>query len=306
MRVLRWGRSAYERDEDLAAEQAATVALGGTWASAPDARTVPEARRDADVLVVTSKARVTADVLEGTPIRAVLTTTSGHDHIDLDACAAVGIAVGRCPEARRDAVVEHALGAAIALARRLPELTRTEGRWRRGELVGLGPRGIAGATVGIVGMGVIGTTAARAFEALGATVVGLDAAEGGDPGFADVLATLDVLTLHCSLTPTSRGLVDADALARLPSHAVVINTARGEVLDVPAAVDAVRAGRLGGLAVDVFAREPWPHLDAGDDPRIWFTPHAAGFTHDLGARLADEVGRSLASWAAGDGWPHPV
>lgn len=308
MNVVRWGRSAYETPDDLARERGGAEALGLTWSHVEGAveRLVP-----ADALVVTSGVRVNEAALARSGARAVITTTSGYDHIDLAACVSRGVAVYRVPLARRDAVVEHALASLIVLMRNLGPLEAhaAQGTWARDALPDLAPVGLSTSRVLIVGLGVIGTHLASVLRAAGAVVVGVDPAgvpDGVETGDLDaLLPTVDAVTLHCALTDTSRGLFSAERLACLPRHAVVVNTARGEVLDVGAAVAAVREGRLRGLACDVFPREPWPDLrDAG--PNIRFTPHASGFVRDLGRRVADGVNRALADLVAGGSAPHRV
>ncbi len=307
MKVLRWGRSAYETIDDLARERGDAEALGLQWTHvAGSDEPVP-----ADVLVVTSGVRVDGAALDRTGARAVITTTSGYDHVDLPACRARGVALYRVPEARRDAVAEHALASLIGLMRNLGPLEAfaADGTWARDRLPELAPVGLSGSRVLIVGLGVIGTHMADVLRACGADVVGVDPAgvpDGVATGDLDaLLPTVDAVTLHCALTDTSRGLFSAARLARLPAHAVLVNTARGEVLDVAAAVDAVREGRLRGLACDVFPREPWPELRVAG-PNIRFTPHASGFVRDLGRRVAAEVERALAALVAGKPAPHRV
>ena len=309
MNVLRWGQSAYETDADLAMERAAALALGWSWSVHPDPRSTPDLD-GVDLLVVTSKVKVDATVLDRVP--RVLTTTSGYDHIDLQAAHARGVAVGRCPLARRDAVVEHALGAMLALGKAWPtQLQRAhDGDWCRAELPALAPLGLRGSTVLVVGLGVIGRKMAHVLSALDAHVLGVDprgVPEGVEPvDLATGLGRCDVVTVHCSLTPTSRGILDASALNRLQPHAVVVNTERGDSLDVHAAVERVRDGRLRALAVDVFPTEPWPALAEQSAPNVWFTPHGAGYAPDLGRRVADEVGSAYAALATGAPFPHPV
>ena len=121
-----------------------------------------------------------------------------------------------------------------------------------------------------------------------------------------LLAEADAVTVHCALSPTSDGLIGADEVARLQRHAVLVNTARGKVVDVVAAARAVRDGRLRGLALDVFPEEPWPELQGLAGPTVWLTPHSAGSTRDLGRRVADEVVATLEAWHAGRTLPHPV
>ena len=267
--------------------------------------------RGVDALVTTSGVRVTDAVLSQLSGKLVLTTTSGHDHIDRVAAARHGVTVARCPLARRDAVVAWSLAEGIAGMRRLGALQRAavEGRWARAELPALAPVGLAGAHVAVVGMGVIGQRMAAALEALGATVLPVDPRPIPGRRAVDLetaLEAADLVTLHCALSATSRGLIGAAQLARLRPTAVVVNAARGDVLDLDAAVDAVRQGRLRGLAVDVFPVEPWTALRDAAVPGISFAPHAAGYTRDLGARVAAEVVDTLAAWAQGAPLPHPV
>jgi len=310
--VLRWGRTDYETDTSLALERRGASDLGLSWALEPGFAPTA-ALGEARAIVVPSRVRVDASVVARFPGDLVVATTSGYDHVDLDACRARGVAVVRLPEARRDAVVEHALGSLIALMRRLPDLDRRarDGVWARAELPALAPTGIDGATIAVVGLGVIGRRMAQVLGALGARVLGVDP-DVRLPGVERVdlhtaLAAADAVTLHCSLTPTSRGLVGADALDRLRPHAVVVNTSRGEVLDVETAVARVRDGRLRGLACDVFPVEPYARLAATADlPAVWFTPHSAGYTADLGERVADGVSRALAAWVRGEDLPHRV
>ena len=313
LNVLRWGQSAYETDADLALEAEHARSLGGSWRSAPNPRVQPDLS-GVDVLVVTSKAQVNADVLDAFAGHTVLTTTSGFDHIRVAEASARGIAVGRCPVARRDAVVEASLGALLALSKRWPAQLRAarEGRWARGELPSWAPLGLRGSTILLVGLGVIGRKMAAVLRALDANILGVDPRGVEVPGVTEVsldagLKACDAVSLHCSLTASSRQLLDARALALLAPHAVVVNTARGASLEVDAAVRAVQAGRLRGLAVDVFPQEPWPALAGGAAVEgVWFMPHAAGYAPDLGHRVATEVGAALRALASGEGLPHPV
>lgn len=310
--VVRWGQSAYETDADMAMERGGCEARGLTWRLETD-RARPPSLRGTRMLVVTSKVRVTDEVAAGLPGGCVLTTTSGYDHIDVAACRARGVAVGRCPEARRDSVVEHALGGILAMSRRFADLdaAATRGVWARGELPALASPGLRRRPVAVVGLGVIGRRMVEVLNALGAEVLGVDPVVRECPGaevtsLTAALSRASAVTLHASLTESSRGMLDAGALGLLPEGAILVNTARGELLDVHAAVGAVRAGRLGGLVVDVFPQEPWPHLEASDHPRIVFTPHSAGYTDDLGTRVARSVVAAVDAWIDAGAVPYPV
>mgnify|MGYP000200148835 FL=1 len=312
MHVLRWGQSAYETDDDLAMEQAGAEALGLSFARAPDARRRPDLG-GVDALVVTSKCRVDAELLARFAGSLVLTTTSGWDHIDVAAARARGVAVGRSPLARRDAVVEHALAELLSLVRRLPALYRAarDDRWARAELPALAPRALTDRPVLVVGQGVIGRSMNRALSCLGVEVWGTDP-RGVDPDVRPVeldeaLPQVGAVTLHCALSPTSRDLMSAERIRRMAPDAVLVNTARGDVMDPAAAVSAVEEGRLRGLACDVFPEEPYPALAAGAQVSgVRFTPHASGYTVGLGRRVAEGVVAGLSAWAQGQPQPYGV
>jgi phosphoglycerate dehydrogenase-like enzyme len=309
MNVLRWGQSAYETDADLALEAEATRRLGGRY----HLHIGPDAPLEAaDVLVVHSGTRVRGADLDRFAGRLIVTTTSGYDHIDLAAARARAVRVARCPLARRDAVVEHALDGMIRLLRRLPalEAEAVRGRWARSDLPKLAPRAIAGATIAVVGLGVIGTRMVEVLRALGANVIGIDpnvSLPDLEMGTIDDVPRADAITLHCSLGTSSRALISAARIATLRPEQVLVNTARGDVLDLDAAIAAVQHGRLRGLAVDVFPDEPYPSLASGaQTPGILFTPHASGYVHDLGARVAREVAATLTAFVRDETLPNLV
>lgn len=310
MRVLRWGRSAYETEASLALEAEGVRALGAQWDHQSDAMTPPSQR--ADVLVVNSGVRVTQSVLEHVGCGLVLTTTSGTDHIDKEACRTKKVVMSRCPIARRDAVVEHAFASMIWLRRKLQWIQHTAegGTWGRGDLPALQPQGITGAKVAVVGLGVIGKTMARRLNEWGAVVYGVDPnpIDWDPPVYSldEALRHADIVTLHCALNSQSHQLLNADTLALLSPNSLVINTARGPLLDVTAAAARVREGSLGGLAVDVFPVEPYPELNALKHPSILLSPHASGYRVDLAQKVCTEVVETLTAWANGTPLPHLV
>jgi phosphoglycerate dehydrogenase-like enzyme len=287
MVVLRWGQAEYER-EPLAGMPDGVRVVTVAGEAAP--------LEEADVVVVPSVTRVTAaHVPRLRRCRLVLTTTSGFDHVDVDALSEAGIACARMPLVRRDAVVETALGMILALTRRLGPLQAAarDGRWERARLHEYGARLIG--RVAVVGMGVIGTRMAEVLGALGAEVVPV---RRGDPIPLDA----DVVTLHCSYEPANRHLVDPLAL---PPGAVLVNTARGKLLDVPRAVEAVRAGHLAGVGLDVFEQEP-ADLAALAHPGVLLTPHAAGWHPRLGALVSEGAATAVRALLAGEAVPFSV
>jgi phosphoglycerate dehydrogenase-like enzyme len=280
MRLVRWGWSEYETP-DVPGLPAGVELVIAEGPSAP--------LETADMLVVPSTVRV-----DGTAVRRlgrcrlVLTTTSGFDQLDLDALASAGIAVARLPLARRDAVVESALGMMLALTRRLGSFQQAaaENRWERPRLAYYGATLLR--TVGVVGVGVIGTRMVEVLETLGARVLRCDPVLADGVSLDELLAASDVVTLHCELTAENRGMIGAREIARMRRGAVLVNTARGKLVDVDAAVAAIRNGQLAGLGLDVFPKEP-TDLDRYADPRILLTPHAAGWHPALGEKIVEGI-----------------
>ncbi len=316
MRLSRWHRSAYETDAELA-EQSARL---------QDHVTALPQRQDAEIVVVTSGLRVDEAFLEKTPsARLVITTTSGSDHLDLPLLASRRIRAVRLPLARRDAVVEAALGLLLAGLRRIGthRADAAAGRWSRAGLPTSGIGSLRGSAVGVVGLGVIGSQMAAVLRALGAEVWGVDPhvwLHGRDRldgrgrldgvhrvSLDDALAGCVAVTLHCDLNPSSAGMISAARLERSRPGLVLVNTARGGLVDVDAAVSALCAGRLGGLGLDVFPQEPYPQLArVSAHPDLWFAPHAAGYHPGLGRMIGDGIVSAVSAFVEGRPLPHQL
>lgn len=295
MRLLRWGRAEYEDQPFDGLPEGVEVV--------EDASTQPDFS-SVDVLVVPSKRRVTAEVVtQLSRCRLVLTTTSGHDHLDLTALTAAGIPAARLPLARRDAVVETALGMILSLTRRLGLLqaAASEGRWVRGELRQVGATTLG--TVGVVGVGVIGQKMVQVLEALGARVLRCDPRLKEGQPLEQLLAEASVITLHCALTPQTTFLFDANRIAAMQPGAILVNTARGRLVEVEAAVQAIQRGHLAGLGLDVFPQEPTA-LQPMVHPRILLSPHAAGWHPGLGQACVDGVVAAVQALQTGQPIPY--
>jgi phosphoglycerate dehydrogenase-like enzyme len=273
------------------------VELEAHGASSPDLSRV-------QILVVHSGVRVDAAHMEAAPdLRLRLTTTSGSDHLDLKAAHERGIVVGRCPLARRDAVVDTAMAMGLSLLRQLPSLhdRARAGLWARGELPERGPKRIAGLPVGIVGAGVIGQAAIRQWSALGAEVQFHDPAVEGSTPLEDLLEASAILSLHCSLTDSSRGLINARRLSIMPKGSILLNTARGACVDLDALS---QAAHLGGLGLDVFAEEPPVELaQLATRDNVILSPHAAGFHPCMAEHVCEELVAAVRAWLAGEPLP---
>lgn len=207
-------------------------------------------------------------------------------------------------------VAQTALAGVLALARRFPELMAAQRERRWAPLIGSGlPRDLAGQTAVVVGWGAIGQQIGAWLGMLGLHVVAVRRERAPAESCAEcvaygdlpaVLPRADWLVLACPLTERTRGLVDAAALARLPAGAHLVNVARGEVADEPALIDALRAGRLAGAYLDVFAHEPLPPASPlWSLPGVIATPHSAGFSDGNAARVEALFLDNLARWRAG-------
>jgi phosphoglycerate dehydrogenase-like enzyme len=245
--------------------------------------------------------RLGADRLAGaTRCLCIFQPAAGVDEIDLDAAAALGIPVTNAPGANDVAVAEWTVMAILALLKDAlrHHLGILDGRW---DMAAPGVHELAGRTVGIVGVGRIGLAVARrlaAFEPGRLLYADVRPAPGGlgleRVELEDLLAASDAVTLHVPLLPATRGLVDARRLARIKPGAVLVNAARGPVVDEAALVAALDAGRLRAAALDVFCEEPLP---AGHPlrarPDVLLSPHLAGSTAEARRRMLAAALRNL-------------
>jgi D-3-phosphoglycerate dehydrogenase / 2-oxoglutarate reductase len=221
-------------------------------------------------------------------LRVVGTATVGFDHVDLDAAERRGVAVVSVPDYCTEEVADHTLALLYALLRGVVSLDRqvSAGRW---DAKGAGPlRTLAGLRVGIVGLGRIGGAVATRLLALGAEVWAHDVLPVARDGVRfveldELLAECEAVTLHVPLTPETRGLVGRTQIASMPVGALLVNTARGAVVDVGAVLEALRRGHLGGAALDVLPQEP-PPVAPPLAPNLIVTPHAAYYSEASEAR----------------------
>lgn len=261
---------------------------------------------DADGLLPTLTERIDRGVLDAAPrLRAIGLFGVGWDSIDVDAATARGIAVGNTPDVLTDATADLAVALLLATARRLPEAAEnvTSGRWRTWEPTGLLGLELRGARLCIVGAGRIGRATGERAAAFGMEV---DYVGRGD----DLLAALglaDVVSLHVPLTDATRHLIDAGALAAMKPGAILINTARGGIVDQVALVAALHSGQLAAAGLDVTDPEPLP----ADDPllaapNVLVLPHIGSATHVARERMAERACRNLLAGLAGEPMPWPV
>jgi len=245
------------------------------------------------VLNIRSSSKFTARVFEACPrLRLLSLWGTGTDHIDLPAAARHGVKVANTPGVSAVSIAEHTLALLLAVARRIPQVDRATraGEWARGQSVEL-----RGKTCGIIGLGAIGREFARLAAGIGMRVAAWTMHPR--PGDAivpieEIYRTADAISLHLRLSPETAGFVGRAQFALMKPGAILINTARGGIVDEAALIEALSTGRIGGAGLDVFATEPLPagHALTKLD-NVVLTPHCAGITPEAmeaGLRMAVE------------------
>jgi glyoxylate reductase len=267
-----------------------------------------EGAREAAGLLALLTDRIDAAFLGACPrLRAIANYAVGVDNIDLEACAARGIAVGNTPDVLTDATADLAFALLLAAARKLPEALAAvaAGDWVTWEPARYLGATVYGATLGIIGMGRIGRAMAARGRGFDMEIVHTSGRARAEVD--SVLAQSDFVSLHCPLTPATRHLIDAEALSRMPRHAIIINTARGPIVDQSALAQALRAGEIAGAALDVTDPEPLraddPLLSA---PNLIVAPHIGSATHAARERMADMCVENLLTALAGEPMPNGV
>jgi glycerate dehydrogenase len=262
--------------------------------------------------VLVNKLRITREIIEASPsLRLIALAATGTNNVDLVAAGEHGVAVCNLRDYCTASVVQHVFGVLLLLTQRLREydaLVRS-GAWQRGEqfcLLDYPIRELVGRRLGIVGYGTLGRGVARAASAFGMEVLVANRPGGtAVPGRMDLdelLPAVDVLSLHCPLAPATQGMIGAARLSRMKRDAVLINTARGALVDAAALADALRGGRLGGAAIDVLSQEPpvdGSPLLAGDIPNLVVTPHIAWAAREARQRCIDEMAANVADFRRG-------
>src|SRR6267142_1106891 len=253
---------------------------------------------DADALIIRSATRVPADLLDKAPkLRAVGRAGVGVDNIDLAEATKRGVLVMSTPGGNAVSVAEHTFALMLALARQVPKVDAAlrEGRWEKSS----SGTELRGKTLGLLGLGRIGGEVARRAEAFDMHVIAYDpyiseaAAKELQVELVPMdrlLAESDFISLHSALSPATQNVINAVAIAKMKKTARIVNAARGELIDEAALADALKSGRLGGAALDVFVEEPPKNSPLIGLPNVICTPHIAGST----AEAQEEVGTQVA------------
>lgn len=266
-------------------------------------------------IVITNKALLPAEVIQSADrLKLICVVATGVNNVDIDAASSAGIAVYNCQGYGTGSVAQHVLMLMLVMHTRFVDYKAAVdlGRWNQSSqfcLLDYPILELCGRTLGIIGYGELGAKVKRLAEAFGMTV--LIAARPGTqvttgPGrlpLSDLLPQIDVLSLHCPLTEATRDLIDADALALMPSGSYLVNAARGGIVNEAALADALRSGHLAGAASDVLTEEPPQNgnllLDA-DIPNLLITPHCAWGSRQARETIIRQTFENIQAWLQGD------
>ena len=270
---------------------------------------------DADALVVRSETQVTAEVIAAArQLRVVARAGVGVDNIDIPAATAAGVLVLNAPGANATSAGEHTIGLLLALTRKITDANATlhTGTWDRKRYK---PVDLAGRTVGIVGLGHVGSVVARRLVAFDMNVIAHDPLIsparfdelGVRPvGLDELFATSDVVTFHVPVTPETVHLLNGETIARLKPGAIVLNVARGEIVDQEALATALRSGRVAAAAVDVFPVEPTTTSPLFGLPNVVVTPHIGGSSTEALAAIGEVISTTTLAALRGEAVPNAV
>jgi D-3-phosphoglycerate dehydrogenase len=291
--------------DDLPSSALALFHQEGWHVDARTGRTPEQLASDianADALVVRSATKVTAAIIAAAPrLRAIARAGTGVDNVNVEAATARGIVVMNAPGANTISVTELVMAQLLALARRLPaaDASMKQGKWDKKSFLG---EEIRGKVLGLVGFGRVGREVARRAKAFGMPVVAHDPFVSAESmaelsvehvSLDDLCARSDYISLHLPATAETRHLFDAARFARCKRGVKLINTARGELIDEPALVEAIRSGQVGAAALDVFTQEPTTNHELQQLPQVIASPHIAASTREGQEQVGLETAAAL-------------
>ncbi len=264
-----------------------------------------------DGIVIRSATKLTADVLsEPGNLKAIARAGVGVDNVDIPTATRHGIVVMNAPDGNTISTAEVTIALMLAVSRNVYPATESlkEGKWDRKAYLG---RQLADKTVGVVGLGRVGSAVARRCLAMDMRVVGYDPFVAGDRELArqirlvdnlgDLLADADYLTVHTPLTDETRGLVGPEELAKLPEGTIVVNAARGGIIDEDALLEALDSGHLAGVGLDVYTSEPPENRRLVEHPKVTCLPHLGASTQEAQRGVATDACRNIVDYLAGRG-----
>jgi len=281
--------------DNMEKEVVAEIQKLGTMELAPS--DLKSSLSDADILIVRSATKVTEELLTSAPkLKIVARAGVGLDNVDKPACEKRKIKVINTPGASSNGVAELAIGMMFAISRRIPKADRgmREGKWLKKELTGTE---IEGKTLGIVGLGRIGGLLAIKAHGLGMNILFYDpktssTALGKSVNLEELFASSDFISLHVPLLPETKGMINAATIGKMKKNAVIINTARGGLIDEEAIYSALKEGKIAGACLDVYPQEPYTGKLC-ELPNVVLTPHIAGSTAESQMRIGLELVQKL-------------
>ncbi|UXA08596.1 phosphoglycerate dehydrogenase [Mycobacterium sp. SMC-2] len=299
--------------------QSTVAALGDQvevrWVDGPDREKLLAAVPEADALLVRSATTVDAEVLAAAPkLKIVARAGVGLDNVDVDAATERGVLVVNAPTSNIHSAAEHALALLLAAARQIPaaDASLREHAWKRSSFNGTE---IFGKTVGVVGLGRIGQLVAQRLTAFGTHLVAYDPyvspARAAQLGIEllpldDLLGRADIISVHLPKTPETAGLIGKDALAKTKPGIIIVNAARGGLVDEAALAEAVSSGHVRAAGIDVFAKEPCTDSPLFELPQVVVTPHLGASTSEAQDRAGTDVAESVKLALAGEFVPDAV
>lgn len=299
--------------------QSTVAALGDQvevrWVDGPDREKLLAAVPEADALLVRSATTVDAEVLAAAPkLKIVARAGVGLDNVDVDAATERGVLVVNAPTSNIHSAAEHALALLLAASRQIAaaDATLREHTWKRSKFSGTE---IFGKTVGIVGLGRIGQLVAARIEAFGTHVIAYDPyvspARAAQLGIEllpldELLGRADFISVHLPKTPETAGLIDKDALAKTKPGVIIVNAARGGLVDEAALADAVSSGHVRAAGLDVYSTEPCTDSPLFELPQVVVTPHLGASTEEAQDRAGTDVAESVRLALAGEFVPDAV
>jgi D-3-phosphoglycerate dehydrogenase len=285
------------------------------WVDGPDRPKLLAAVVDADALLVRSATTVDAEVIAAAPkLKIVARAGVGLDNVDVDAATARGVLVVNAPTSNIHSAAEHALALLLSAARQVPaaDASLRDHTWKRSSFSGTE---IFGKTVGVVGLGRIGQLVAQRLAAFGTHIVAYDpyvsSARAAQLGIElldldELLARADFISVHLPKTKETAGLINKEALAKTKPGVIIVNAARGGLVDEEALAEAVASGHVRGAGIDVFASEPTTDSPLFDLPQVVVTPHLGASTAEAQDRAGTDVAESVKLALAGEFVPDAV
>ncbi|MBU8824735.1 phosphoglycerate dehydrogenase [Mycolicibacterium goodii] len=285
------------------------------WVDGPDRAKLLAAVPEADALLVRSATTVDAEVIAAAPkLKIVARAGVGLDNVDVEAATARGVLVVNAPTSNIHSAAEHAIALLLATARQIPaaDSTLREHTWKRSSFSGTE---IYGKTIGVVGLGRIGQLVAQRLAAFGARIVAYDpyvsqarAAQLGIEllSLDELLGRADFISVHLPKTKETAGLIGKEALAKTKKGVIIVNAARGGLIDEQALADAITSGHVRGAGLDVFSTEPCTDSPLFDLPQVVVTPHLGASTAEAQDRAGTDVAASVKLALAGEFVPDAV